>query len=421
MRTFLVCDSGGLYTSLCERLAKEPDTHVLYFCDFKSYHAYPESYKRNLGQGIPNVTRLDNFEDGKYIADVIVFPDVQQSAFAQDLKDNGFRVWGSCNTGELENNRKLFKDKIEEWGLPIGEYAVVKGIDNLLGYLDKQKDIETNPKFVKVSESRGDMETHKVDDKFNYHSFFEKQKFQMGLNGRTRDFIIESMLEGQEYGIDSYVVNGKFPLTICAGYELKDVGYAGLMMLEADLPKGMRLINEKLQFHTQEVSTFLSTEVRVAKGKHYFTDPTMRAPCPPIECMYANYENLVDIIYNGANDVLVEPIFKKKYVCQIILKSSESTDRDLRIRFDQKYKDNIFFYNYYVENGDYFTVPIGVAGHDIVCSVVGLGDNFQEAMEMCLEIAKTIKTDGICFNEHCFDELDKTIAEGESNGIEIFS
>ena len=415
--TVLVYDSGGLYIHLAERLTKE-FKEVLYFCDWKGSVMFPESYKMNLGQGIPNVTRLDSFEQGRDRADLIVFPDCQHGDIQMDLQKRGFKCFGGGSATKLENNRKYFKEKLKEWGLPLNDFDIEKGIDNLMKNIEKAE----LPVFVKISETRGDMETKGVFDIVNARSFFALQKISMGLNGEKRDFIIEKNLPGIECGIDTLCIKGTMPNMVQAGIEGKDAFYFCRMIERDMLPKGMEDINEKLCAYIKEneVSTFICTENRVNDRVFYFTDATIRGGIPPTETMMTNFTNLGDMLMKGAEGICEEPKFQKEYACQLILKSDEILSRELRVTFDKKYRDNIHFYNYCMKDGDVYTVPMNTPGHNIVCSVIGLGDSLEEARENLYEIADTIKTDDLCIDTHAFDDMYDIIDDCYKEGIKIF-
>lgn len=419
--TVLVYDSGGLYIHLAERLTKEFD-EVLYFCDWRGSVMFPESYKKNLGQGIPNVTRLDSFEQGRDRAGLIVFPDCQLGDIQMDLQKRGFKCFGGGSATKLENNRKYFKEKLKEWELPLGDYEIEKGIDKLMENLESKKDLDKNPVFIKISDTRGDMETKGISDIVNARSFFATQKLNMGLNGEKRDFIIEKNLPGIECGLDTTCIKGEMPNWIQVGIEGKDAFYFCRMIDKNMLPKGMKDINDKLCAYIKEndVSTFLCTENRVNGKEFYFTDATVRCGVPPVETQMTNWTNLGDILKQGADGICIEPEFQKEYACQLILKSDEIVARELRVTFDKKYKDNIHFYNYCMKDGDVYTVPMNISGHNVVCSVIGLGDSLDEAIDNLYEIASTIKTDDLEVNKHAFSDIFDIIDECYYEGIKVF-
>ena len=422
MGSVLVYDSAGLYISLAERLTKEFET-VYYFCDWKGAEMFPKSYKKNLGQGIPNVVRLDSFQQGKYLADFIFFPDCQHGDEQMDLQVHSIPCFGGGSATKLENNRRFFKEKLEGWNLPVGEYEIENGIDNLMENLEK-KDL-SEPVFVKISDTRGDMETKGVKDIVNARSYFAKKKLDMGINGDTRDFIIEKYLEGLECGIDTICVRGQMIKKVQFGVEGKDVSYYARMVDIDSLPKGMKDINDKISEYIKEnnVSTFVCTENRINNRKFYFTDATIRCGLPPIEMQMTNWINLGEMLRDGANGICTEPKYQKEYACQLILTlqpKDEVIERELRVTFDKKYKDNIHFYNYCMKDGDVYIIPMKEVGHNICCSVVGLGDTFQEAKEQLYEIASTIDTDYLNMDKHAFDDMDEEIAEAESEGIDMF-
>lgn len=417
-KSVLVVDSGGLYTSFAKRLSMEFG-RVYYFNQWRG-DMFPASVKEAIGTGIDGVIKVDDIAEVKNTVNVIFFPDCMSGRIQQELMSHGLPVFGSGMASELENKRGYMKSMMEKWELPLVPYKRVVGIDGLLNMLEYSE----GNKYIKISDTREDLETYKHSDFINTKRRFDDARRKMGIRADQKEFIVEDELKGQEVGIDTYCILGAFPENVMGGYEIKDASYCGVMFKMKDLPEGLHQIHEKISEYIADngVSMFYSDEVRMPDdGKYYLTDPTCRLGVPPNESQQCNWLNIGNIILEGANGNLVEPVYRNKYVAQIILKSRDAVKRWLHLNYPKHSETHIFPYSYCCDKDGVHTVPQGIDDHDVVCSVVGLGDTLDEAIAQCLDIASTVKTDGLKYNSNCFDEAKEVIKAGESKGISIFA
>ena len=69
---------------------------------------------------------------------------------------------------------------------------------------------------------------------------------RLGPRQTTTVFIVEDPIEGIEVGYDGTSIDGHFPAVASFGYEVKDAGYVGKVVDDADLPAVLREVNDKL-------------------------------------------------------------------------------------------------------------------------------------------------------------------------------
>ena len=146
----VVC--SGLFVSIAERLGR----------DFKKVYLYvpyagnfPTMSKGMLGHGLENVERVDGIFGPHFDSvDLFVFVDLGHAALQIHLEKLGKRVWGPRNAEEQEIYRELCKEKMEELGLPVQPWKIVKGVTELREHLGANEN-----QLVKIDKWRGVTET----------------------------------------------------------------------------------------------------------------------------------------------------------------------------------------------------------------------------------------------------------------------
>ena len=115
---------NGLFVEVACTLAEHFGA-VFYYSPWQN--AFPKSNSLLIGKGLPGVTRIDDLWGILNDVDLWVFPDVYHAGLQVQLEAMGKRVWGSRYGEELELDRLHSKRHLEDRGLAIGEYEVVKG------------------------------------------------------------------------------------------------------------------------------------------------------------------------------------------------------------------------------------------------------------------------------------------------------
>jgi hypothetical protein len=234
------------------------------------------------------------------------------------------------------------------------------------------------------------------------------------------EFVVEDGIPAvAEVGYDGWCINGQFPLMGVTGLEVKNCGYVGKACLVSQMPKPVQEVNEKFgpALKSYRHTGFFSSEIRYTKNdESYFTDPCMRLGSPPSNSYLSNCSNLGLVIEAGAKGEIVEPEYYKKYMCEIILKSSYCSSNYMPILFPIEYKDNIHLKGSFIVDGKYYTIPfMKAAGFTLeeFGSVVVCENTIEDCMNKALEIANSIEAYEINFDKKVLETASKSINDVE--------
>jgi hypothetical protein len=410
-KSVLVVDRG-LFVSLAERLVGVFGK-VGYFTYWES--AFGDGRELVIGCGLKGIERVKYFEEVYRNYDLLVFPDVYDGWMVKDLRDHGFRVWGSGLGSELETLRWKTKQRFKELGLPVNESYRVHGVNELRTFL--QEHTTDSGWFIKVSLLRGLGETWKAENYEQAKGFIDEFEAKNGGLSHLMHFIIEAPIpDCDEVGYDGYCIDGQFPSSSMYGWEVKDCAYIGQVSDYSDLPLNVRKVNDALSEPLREFQyrNFFSTELR----NEYCIDPTCRHASPAGEVLVQNIDNIGDVLWSGAEGVMVDPVFKYKYGAQIILSSEWARDHWQLVQFHDEIREHVKLYNHCRVNdgngNNDYVVPQFVPHFDKmqeIGSVVALDDDPEEAVSKCKEYAEQVK--GFKVTCDC-DSLDKAYEEMQS-------
>lgn len=306
---------NGLFLSLAQRLARDYG-RVLYWAPWET--GFPRLNDCVIGDGFGDIERIDDFWTRKSEIDLFVFPDIQRSGLQLELESQGFPVWGSRTSDQLEMFRTKFLHKLVEVGLNAPPYIVVEGLSALRDHLRDKTD-----KYIKISKFRGSMETWHWIDWPQSRCQLDQLGVEFGPAQDQVNFLVFDNIETDtEVGSDQYCVDGRYPQHIVNGFEEKDKGFMCRVMPFKQLPVVSRRVLEAwspvLAEHRHR--NFFSTEIRrVSDQEFYFIDPCHRCPSPATEAQLELYENLGEIIAAGAEGELVEPVIAARYAAEVAL------------------------------------------------------------------------------------------------------
>jgi hypothetical protein len=405
-RSVLIVDNG-LFVGLAERLT-DFFGEVAYFREWKS--AFPYLADIAPGEGIPGVTRVDNLFDAIDTADLIVFPDIYHGDLQTYLRRQGKRVWGAGDAEYLELDRVLAHDEEEVRGIEHPPTELVKGVSALRDYLSEDGDL-----WVKVSTFRGDMETFHHEKAFVTDLWLNHLEERYGPLAESVEFVVEEGVEGLEIGYDGYTVDGRYPTPVLWGVEVKDRGYVGRMVPYEKLPGPIREVNAAfapLLAQTQCRSS-VSFEMKVKPGdKPVIIDPCLRQGNPPTAASMELYGNLGDILWYGAEGVLVNPEPLAEYCAMLIIHSTWATKHwtpihvpdGLRRWVKVCFECDVAGQRYYVPNPSEMIE---------FASVVALGDSLEEAVILCQERAEQVDGFQLDIRPEVLDEAQQAVDEVE--------
>lgn len=406
----LVVDSG-LFTHIAVALAPH-FKRTMYWSDW-ARSAFPQEKHARIGDGLPDIERVQDVYAAIEDADLIVFPDVVTFQLASYVKKLGKPYFGTTkHASELELNRWDTRKTIKKAGLPVGQAVRIIGADDLSMYLQENNDL-----YVKYGKFRGDLETFHHQDWFMTQEWFKDTVHHLGPSADDAEFVVETPIPGVEAGVDSFSVDGKWPERIKWGYELKDAGYAGIVVDYGDLPDPLRIVCDKLSpvLREREHRGFISTECRIDEdGVPYLIDPCLRCGSPPSEVMTHVCVNMADVVYQGAHGKLITPEYSGKYTAEVVLKSDFAKENFLALDIPDGVRDRVKLHNHTIINGKDYIVPIGISE---IGAAVGCGKTLDEAIGYALGAAGAVKGYELTFNKASFDDLGDIIEDGKRSGL----
>jgi hypothetical protein len=263
------------------------------------------------------------------------------------------------------------------------------GIDKLRAHLKKHDD-----QYVKISRTRGDMETFHSPNYEAVEGQLDGIDFKLGPKADLMEFIVEENTgPAIEIGYDGYTIDGKFPSSCLVGVEAKDTAYVAKQMRYSKIPPAVRGVNAKLspQLAKYQYRGFLSTEIRSTEDGHdYLIDPCCRSGSPPGELYQLIVENLGEVIWYGAEGILIEPEFAGKWGAELIILSDALAEAWVKVSFPEEYAENVKLRYFTEHEGSTYVIP-QANKMPFLGAVVGYGETAQEAIAKVTEVAKTVE------------------------------
>lgn len=402
LKKVLCYDDGGLFVSLALRVAElKAFGQVDYFREWQD--GFCDGSNLMVGTGLEEfgVGRLKYFWPALDDYDLFIFPDVWNPDLQEYLRGLGKRVWGAGNKATLEQSRWQTKQLLKDIGLPDNKAVQIHGMTNLRAYLMENENV-----FVKLSAFRGMAETFPSKNYTQVKSQLDQLDADYGPIMEAVDFIVEKEIpNADEVGYDGYCIDGEFPDNAFYGFEIKNKAYVGKLVDYDELPDEVKEANTKLSFHMDGYRQFWSTELR----NRFVIDITARHASPAGETFCFAFDNLAEILWYGADGVLVHTKTKAKFVAQIILSSPWAPTHPLAIEFSEDIRASVKIYNHCRADGVDYCLPDDTAAEE-VGSVVAAGETLKEACDKAKEAAE--KVSGYQLHAHC-DALDLAVEEME--------
>jgi hypothetical protein len=224
-------------------------------------------------------------------------------------------------------------------------------------------------------------------------------------------------------GIDGYTVDGDWPTSMLTGIEVKDQGYIGKFIKYADLPKSMTQFNDTISpiLKSFGCRCSMSDEKRIDKsGKSYMIDACMREPSPPGELKSEFYTNIADIIWQGANGNLIDPIPIAKYGAQALIECTKAPKEFVPIIFPPKISQHIKLRNCKFQDGMWQAIPQRDTNLTSVGGVIGWGNTLEEAIEQVKEMSELVEGSFLDIQTECFEYVQEDLEKLSEYGLKIF-
>lgn len=417
----LVVDCG-LYVSFAVRLSKD-FKKVYYFSPWNS-GGFAIKERSQPGEGYDEIERINwmfKYSDkpGEYSfdkIDIFIFPFIYFSDLQDHLVHLGKRVWGARYGDEIELNRWSSKAILRDAHLAVGPATKVKGTERLREHLKSHKN-----KFIKISHWRGLIDTFHHDNYKLSEPILDYIDNELGAYKTEMDFIIEDPIQCDvESGIDTYIIDGQIPDKVMIGVETKDAGFVGKVFDYEKLPKVLKMSTTNLAkyFKKNNFRGFYSDEQRIKGNTPYPIDFTPRIPLPPGELYDCMIENLSEIIWYGAEGILVQPKWKYKWGAVVIIHSEWAEKHDQPIYFPEEIKEYVKLRNSSKIKGTYYVIPQEAELKEIG-GVVGVGNTQEEAIEMCKTNCEQVKGYGLVLKSDALDVSSEELEKVEQLGIKF--
>lgn len=392
-------------------------------CLYFSYwtNAFPKSNGALIGDGLEDegIERINFLFDYIDEIDLFIFPDIYDHDLQLHLESLGKRVWGSRRGDELELLRMEAKNHFKSLGLAVQPVKEILGLEALRKHLMKHEN-----KYVKVSTYRGDFETfHAINFRLT-EPILDDLEHKLGARQFTTKFIVEDAIDGDdivEAGYDGYTVDGKWPSRALQGYEIKDLGWAGMVKDYKDMSPLVTDFNDKISDTLREYKyrNFFSTEIRVGSDKiPYMIDACCRQGSPPNEIYQTMIDNLGEIMWYGAEGILIEPEFNSKYGIEVMIHSDWADSHWQAIHVDPKIRKWVKLRNLTKINDTYYVVP-HEQGLPEIGAVVATGDTMEECIKKVKKYCEMIEGYRIDIKTGSIEDMQEVIKKGERLGIKF--
>jgi hypothetical protein len=413
-KTVLFIDNG-LFISFCRHVAPAFGK-AYYHKPFQS--AFVRTNDLAPGRGFPEFEWVEQPQEIEHEIDLFVFLDLYQSGWAERLRKQDKRVWGAGRGEEMELFRWEFKEELKRLGLPVQHCEHLFGVEALRKYLKGS----SGTKFVKTSYVRGDFETFKADEYKLVEPRLDELAHTLGVKKDKYEFIVEDEIpDAVEIGYDGFVIDGEYPSQCMTAYEIKDCGMIGRVKSYNELNDGVKLVNSKLspRFKADGYRGFFCSEVRLTKNREPFLiDPCCRLGTPSNELLQELFDGWPEVLWNGAEGVLVSPKPKARFGCLAMIYSEWATNDWLCLHYPRALDDFVKL-RFHTRVGDRdYIVPQVIGIPDVGC-VVGTGDTLQAAIKSCKERAEQVKGFQVSVKLDALDTAVDTIKEGEKFGIKF--
>jgi len=166
---------------------------------------------------------------------------------------------------------------------------------------------------------------------------------------------------------------------------------------------------------------FFSLEVRTGESGYWLSDPCCRAGSPLLELELNMIENIPDILWNGADGKLVDPVYKGEFGYEVLIQSEWADQNPLRIEFDEKFRHQIKLrYAAQFPDGMWIMPQPTPSWHSTKAAfgaVVAYGDSLEDCVDQVEEIAETIKGIGVEVFTGSIGDLEKNLQSLEDVGV----
>jgi hypothetical protein len=200
-------------------------------------------------------------------------------------------------------------------------------------------------------------------------------------------------------------------------------GYVGVFKPYKEFPKSLTHFNDVMAPVLKEYGYRgpFSTEVRIGKdGIGYMIDFCARQPSPCNELYQEFYLNFADIVWGGANGIMVEPMAVSKFGAEAIMYSTWAQENWQPIDFPPEVRRFVKLRNAMRDkNGRYYIIPQRDSG-SAIGAIIGWGATLDEAIQKVKDVAEQVEGHFVEIDTESFDKAEGELKKCEEYGIKMF-
>lgn len=415
MTSFLVIDNTGIFTEHASGLSKGGKNKVWYFCDWQT--SFPMYTNYIPGYGLPGLEKV--YDVGPYIdkADVVVNFDVNGNDLIGYLREHGKACFGSGKGHIIEDERELLKKTLEESGLAVQKYAVVKGIDKLREYLK-----DNSKQFVKIDRFRGEFESFYARNLKSVEVIIQGMEKSAGPMKNDLTFVVEEKIDcSTEYGVDGFTNSLDYIRPFLLGIEYQKSCY--FARITDELPPQLEETMTKLKPMFKKYDwrgAFSTEEMIIDKKKHFFLDICARYFHPGSVLYTEAIRNYPEVIEAIAKRKMVRLDIKEKYWAAVPLDTGHAQDNWTYI--DVKPEDRKFIkLGLGIQKGnEHYVAPSHNANMCVAAVIIAGGNSIDQVCTTLKERAEKVHAYGL--GTTILNDLDKinSIADaGRKIGVDF--
>lgn len=396
----------GLFLPMALRMAEDAK-RVIYFNP--DQRAFPSIRQACIGDGFSHIELARDW--GEILSsddiDLFCFPDCRFEGVQEHLETMGKAVWGSRKGVDLENKREHFMGVLDQLGLDVPPFESVTGVSELRRYLENKEDC-----YVKISRLRGDMETTHFRSMAMDEGWLDWLRVNFGPTAdHIRFLVFDAIKTDLEIGADTYCIDGQWPNLMLNGIEGKDKCYLSAVTHRLDMPEQIQtIINSLTPMQTRfRYRNQISFEVRVKDGKAYWGDATQRASQPGTASQHKLWGNFPDIVWQGANGILIEPIPTAKFSIECMITTKENKDCWDVVEIPEELVPWARFSSCAYIDGRYCFPPDELHSGDLGW-LVATGDTPREVLDRAKELADMLP-DGLNADVEALSSIIKEVEE----------
>ena len=183
------------------------------------------------------------------------------------------------------------------------------------------------------------------------------------------------------------------------------------------MPEAVQIVNEAMAPTLRQYGyrNEIATEIRIKDEEFYFIDPTMRMPGQTGEQGLETCVNKADVIWRGANGILIKPEYRAKYAAEATMHYTDNDDVWKTVRLPDGDERRWFKLCHYCQVDGLCHFPPGA--NDEIGVVLGIGDTIEEAIDHLKENFELLKEEPVCIHDAGFVDLLNAVNEAQSEGI----